>query len=388
MIDLGILERLNAPTPAARLENLGALAPLAAFPPADRRYVNNHIHTAYSFSPYSPTAAAYAAKAEGLATAGIIDHDSMAGAAEFLDACRLLALPATIGMEARISWADSPFAARRINNPDQAGVAYMTFQAVPHGNIEALQAFFAPYRAHRHARNQRMVENINRLLAPAGIALSYAEDVLPLSKASEGGGVTERHLLYALALAMVRKAGPGQGVVALLESLGVALSGKQRAQLLDVAYPFYAYDLLGILKGAFISRIYVDAGPECPSLAQAVALAKELDCYLCYAYLGDVTASVTGDKKAQAFEDGYLDALFAYLWDAGVRAVTYMPARNTRAQLMRVRGLCEQYGMFQVSGEDINSPRQAFACKAMEDPLFENLIENTWALIRHEAGQA
>ena len=44
--------------------------------PPDTVYVNNHIHTTYSFSPYSPTAAVWCAMEAGLATAGIMDHDS------------------------------------------------------------------------------------------------------------------------------------------------------------------------------------------------------------------------------------------------------------------------------------------------------------------------
>ncbi len=61
-----------------------------------------------------------------------------------------------------------------------------------------------------------------------------------------------------------------------------------------------------------------------------------------------------------------------------------MPSRNTRAQLDRVRGLCGQYGLFQISGEDINSPRQSFVCEAQRDPAFSNLFDATWALIAHE----
>ena len=68
----------------------------------------------------------------------------------------------------------------------------------------------------------------------------------------------------------------------------------------------------------------------------------------------------------------------------GFRTVTYMPSRNTKAQLVRLRGLCEQYGLFQISGEDINSPRQSFVCEAQRDPEFANLYEATWALIAHE----
>ena len=170
-----------------------------------------------------------------------------------------------------------------------------------------------------------------------------------------------------------------------LGEMGVTLSEKQRAQMLDTEYSFYAYDLLGILKSAFVPKIYVDATEECPKLAEIAALCREVDACLCYAYLGDVGESVTGDKKAQKFEDSYLEDVFECLKEEGVRAVTYRPTRNSMAQLTRLRGLCEAYGMFQISGEDINSPRQSFVIRAMENPMFENLIDATWKLIAHEA---
>ena len=65
-----------------------------------------------------------------------------------------------------------------------------------------------------------------------------------------------------------------------------------------------------------------------------------------------------------------------------------MPTRNTSAQLARVRGLCEKHGLMQVSGEDVNSPRQSFIVRAMEDPEFANLIDSTHYLIRHERAMA
>ena len=231
-----------------------------------------------------------------------------------------------------------------------------------------------------------MVEKINALLD--GIALDYDRDVLPLSEAKEDGGVTERHLMYALAKKMVQKAGKGQPMVDYLASIGLTLSQKQQAQMLDVPYPFYEYDLLGILKSAFVPRIYVDATDECPNVRDVAALCEKMDALLCYAYLGDVTASVTGDKKAQKFEDDYLDDVIACIKDCGIRAVTYMPTRNTPEQLARLRALCEKNDLFQVSGEDINSPRQSFIIRAMENPLFSNLIDATWKLIEHESSGA
>ena len=382
MIDISILNKLNAPTKAERLANLAEVLKTTTFPTAVPEYINNHIHTTYSFSPYSPTAAVYAARMEGLCTAGIIDHDSISGAEEFLEAAKMINIPVTIGMECRVSMDGTRLEGRRTNNPDQVGVSYMTIQSVPHDKIATLTEFFRPYQAARHQRNRKMIAKINALLP--GIELDYDRDVLPLSEAADNGGVTERHLMYALAKKLVAQVGKGEAMVKKLNRMGLTLSAKQEAQMLDLEYPFYEYDLLGILKGAFVPQIFIDATDECPKLPDMVKLCADVDAYLCYAYLGDVGDSVTGDKKAQKFEDDYLDDVFECLKEEGVKAVTYMPTRNTQAQLERLRGLCDQYGMFQISGEDINSPRQSFVIKAMENPMFKNLIDATWKLIEHE----
>ena len=381
MIDIAILNKLNAPTRQERIANLREVLKTTQFPEQVPQYINNHIHTTYSFSPYSPTAAVYAARMEGLCTAGIIDHDSISGAEEFLEAAEIIGIPVTIGMECRVSMDGTRLEGRRTNNPDQVGVSYMTIQSVPHDKIKTLTEFFKPYQAARHERNRKMIVKINEL---CGVSLDYDRDVLPLSEAKDNGGVTERHLMYALAIELVKQVGKGQGMIDKLTAMGMSLSDKQKTMLLDTEYPFYEYDVLGMLKGTFVPMIFIDATDECPKLQDMVKICADVDAYLCYAYLGDVGDSVTGDKKAQKFEDDYLDDVFECLAEEGVKAVTYMPTRNTPAQLERLRGLCDQYGMFQISGEDINTPRQSFIIKAMENPMFQNLIDATWKLIEHE----
>lgn len=385
MIDQTILNRLNAPTREERLANLRKVTAGAEFPPVVDAYINNHIHTTYSFSPYSPAASVYAARAEGLCTAGIVDHDSIAGAREFIEAGEIVGIPTTVGMECRARMDGTILEGRRTNNPDQVNVSYMTLQGVPHDKIEYVNDWFAPRRAARNERNRKMVTNINTILPD--VSLDFDQDVLPLSEYAGGGVVTERHLMYALAKKLVERVGRGQPMVDCLADLGLELGAKQREQMLDVSYPFYEYDLLAVLKSAFIPRVYVDAVEECPLIGELVSLAREVGAVLCYSYLGDVGQSVTGDKKPQKFEDDYLDDVFTFLKDSGIPAVTYMPTRNTRAQLERLRGLCEKNGLFQVSGEDINSPRQSFIIRAMEDPMFRNLIDATWRLIDYETGK-
>ena len=210
MIELSLLRSLNAGTKAERLAALARATARAKFPPVDPRMVNNHIHTSYSFSPYSPAAAVYAARAEGLATCGIVDHDSIGGAEEFLEAGKIVGIPTTIGIETRVSFAETAFCDRRTNNPDQIGNSYMVLHAVPHANIEPVQAYFAPLREKRNARNQKMVARINERYAADGVSLDFERDVLPLSQFADGGSVTERHLMLALARQLLKlgKANP------------------------------------------------------------------------------------------------------------------------------------------------------------------------------------
>ncbi|MBR5453344.1 MAG: PHP domain-containing protein, partial [Clostridia bacterium] len=72
------------------------------------------------------------------------------------------------------------------------------------------------------------------------------------------------------------------------------------------------------------------------------------------------------------------------LKDLGFRAVTYMPSRNTDAQLSRIMGICRDYGFFEISGEDINSSRQSFICPALAKPECAHLAPAAFALIGHE----
>ena len=376
-----LLELLNAEN---GLENLKALLKTEPLPLVGRD-VNNHIHTTYSFSPYSPTAAVWFARAAGLCTCGLMDHDSIAGAEEFLAAAKAAHMGATIGMECRVSFADTPFGDRKLNNPDQKGIVYMTLHGVPHDRAAELNALFAPYREKRNVRNRAMVEAINGMMGKYGIAIDFEKDVLPLSNFAKGGSVTERHLSSALAYRMIDVTGGGQKLVDFIKNeIQLPISGKIEGYLLDAQNPHMMYDLLGWIKSQLISRFYIDATDECPDVRQALKLANDIGAIPAYAYLGDVGDSVTGDKRAQKFEDDFLDELVAYVAELGYKAITYMPSRNTRAQLRRLRALCEKYNLFQISGEDINQPRQSFVCEAQRDPEFANLYEATWALIAHE----
>jgi hypothetical protein len=274
-----------------------------------------------------------------------------------------------------------------MNNPDQAGLSYMTFHGLRDSELGAVEEFLKPVAKARGERNRAMCA---RLADISGLPLDYDTDVLPLSRSGEGGSVTERHLVCALSLVAIREYGDAmfdffKSRLSFSESDTAKLKKSWETSGCD---EFFLYRLIGIMKAELVERFYKEAGPlECPPIKELVKFAGAHDIIITYPYLGDVTDSVTGDKKARKFEDGYMDELFETLKDIGVGAVSYMPARNSREQIVRVRELADRYGMLQISGEDINSPSQAFISEASKDPYFANLIETTWKLVAHEKGE-
>ncbi|MDR2019553.1 MAG: PHP domain-containing protein [Treponema sp.] len=355
--------------------------------------INNHIHTIYSFSPYTPSMAALEARNAGLEAAGSVDHDSIAAAEELTAAAAELGIGGCVGFEVRVSFkagADGrkgPFAGRKINNPDSTGIAYMTVQGVPAPRIKEVRAFLDPIRRERLERTREMVRGANALLAGAGLEeIDFKNDVEDRSKYAEGGEITERHLLQAAANKLLKKYGPGASLTeGLSKKFGVNPPPKIQSYLSDPGNPHYLFDLLGTLKSGFLSKIFIQPGAkECIPAQEVCAFARSIGAVPAYAYLGDVRESPTGDKKAERFEDEFIEPLFDELTRLGYQAVTYMPPRNTPEQIRRVQRLCADRGFMEISGVDINSSRQPFNCPEVLEPGCRHLVDTTWALIAHE----
>ncbi len=377
-------EKLNSQDKSERMTAIETVKGLALEKGKNSGMTNNHVHSTYSFSPYTPARIVYEAYQNHLDVVGLMDHDSIGGAEEFIEAGKAFGIATTIGFEIRTDWLDTPFKDRRLNNPDQIGCAYFCVHGVPHQKVGQAAMFLKGIVSARNERNRRMTERINAQVPD--IHLSFEEDVVPISMLNDGGSITERHILFALVNKLFEICGKGEPLIEYLsKKLGLFLSESQRTLLLDIDYAYYAYDVLNVLKGNFVAKIFIPAEPpETPTIQEAVMFCKEIGAILSYAYLGDVTASPTGDKKAQVFEDAYLDELFAYLEVLGIPAVAYMPSRNTREQVQRIMALSDKHGFFQISGEDINQPRQSFICEQLMYPEFSHLVESAWALIGHE----
>jgi len=378
---------LDSPLIEERLKTVRELGESVKAGVAPTEEVNNHVHSTYSFSPYTPSMIAVKAAQAGLQTVGIMDHDSVSGCAEFLEACKAVGIASTAGFEIRVNMNGTKVEGRKTNNPDEPNVSYIAIHGIPVTQFQALEEFLEPIHDTRIARDRKQVEKLNAVLAERGApTLDFDADVAAISEAANGGSITERHILYALSLKLIEAHGKGQALVDFVEGqMQVPLKGALRDILLDVENPHYAYDLLGAFKGALVPEFFIKSEyDECINVRDAVKFINEIGAIPAYAYLGDVGESPTGDKKAEKFEDDYLDELIPELVEIGFKAITYMPPRNTKEQLLRLQALCQANGLMEISGVDINSSRQIFNCPILLEPEFRHLTDAAWALIAHE----
>jgi hypothetical protein len=378
------LNSLNVAERLAAVRELGESVKQGVTPTDE---VNNHVHTIYSFSPYTPVMAAVKAAQAGLQAVGIMDHDSVSGCSEMLEACKAINIASTAGFEMRVDMTGTAVEGRKTNNPDTLNNSYMAVHGIPATQFGAAREFLRPMNAARIERDRLQVDRLNDILGEVGMApLEFDRDVAALSQAAAGGSITERHILYALSLKLIEAHGEGMALIRFVrEKLDTEVPAKLEALLLDPANPHYAYDLLGLFKASLVPRMFVQPGSrECIPIGKAVQFANDIGAIPAYAYLGDVGESPTGDKKAEKFEDDYLDVLVPELKRIGFKAITYMPPRNTLAQLLRLQALCAKNELMEISGVDINSSRQTFSCPVIMTPPFRHLTESTWALIAHE----
>ena len=186
--------QLNDFLPARRTQALQAL--LASGAPAGARQpaVNLHCHTFFSFNAYgySPSGVAWLARQRGFKAAGIVDFDVLDGVDEFLEACELLAVRGSAGMETRVFIPE--FASREINSPGEPGVYYYMGIGFPSSQPPVTAApILADMRRRAEERNRTMLARINAFLSP--VTVDYDREVLPLTPV---GNATERHMLAAI----------------------------------------------------------------------------------------------------------------------------------------------------------------------------------------------
>ena len=192
-------QKLDSFDPAERRESLSALCEKVATGqielPAPGTDVNLHCHTFFSYNTYgySPSKFAWLARKAGLAVAGVVDFDVLDALEEFLDACRLLGLKGSAGLETRVFVPE--FADKVINSPGEPGISYHMGVGFPSAALAGEQKeFLLGLRRTAQQRNQDLMGRVNRHLHP--VTLDYEQDVLGLTPS---GNATERHMCLAYA---------------------------------------------------------------------------------------------------------------------------------------------------------------------------------------------
>jgi len=165
----------------------------AGLPPPGAN-VNLHCHSFFSFNSeeWSPSHIAWEARRRGLYAAGLCDFDVLDGLEEFLEAGLILGLRTTVNLETRAFFRQ--YAGVDINSPGEPGVTYVMgagFAEDPPPDSPQAEGL-AALRARARTRNEALMRRLNAHLA--GMAIDYAEDVLPLTPA---GSATERHIVRA-----------------------------------------------------------------------------------------------------------------------------------------------------------------------------------------------
>lgn len=187
---------------ARALEELISLAEQGLVPmEPEAKVANMHCHSFFSYNAcgHSPTSLAWLARRRGFKLMGIVDFDVLDGVDEFLEACELVGVRGSAGLETRVFLPE--FASGEINSPGEPGVLYhmgigFTTGDVPGGVAGVLQDM----RQRATERNRGMIERMNDHLQPVGV--DYQEDVLPLTP---GEIATERHMVIAYLRAAERQ---------------------------------------------------------------------------------------------------------------------------------------------------------------------------------------
>lgn len=188
-----LLNRLNHFAPSERHKGLSELASqgLTANPSGN---VNLHFHSFFSFNAegWSPSRIAWESYIRGLYATGIIDFDVLDGQTEFYDACQLLGLRASVGIETRTFV--HALADKVIDSPGEPGVSYVAGAgfAIPVDPQSPQGKTLARFRSTADKRNMELIDRINPNVRD--IAIVYDTDVLPLTPS---GNATERHIMEA-----------------------------------------------------------------------------------------------------------------------------------------------------------------------------------------------
>ena len=311
--------------------------------------VNIHCHTFFSYNTYgySPSQFAWKARKAGLAVAGVVDFDVLDALDEFLDACKLLGLKSSAGLETRVFVPE--FADRVINSPGEPGISYHMGVGFPSAELEGDQKeFLLGLRSMAQQRNRDLMGRVNKHLEP--VTLDYERDVCILTPS---GNATERHMCLAYARKAAKTYSDTQELADFWsEKLGVTIETAQLPEGRDITNAIRAKTM----KRGGVGYIQPDRG-SFPRMA-------DTNRFILAGGGIPVHTWLDGTSEGEKAIEELLDVAMS----TGAAALNVIPDRNYTPgspgekldNLYKVVELAEKLHLPVVMGTEMNSPGQKF----------------------------
>ena len=349
--------------PAARI---AALKKLKRFlPESEKRSdaVNIQTHTTYSFSPYTPTMAAYMAYKFDLMVAGILDNYTVAGAKEFIKACRILNITYSVGVELRADFKEpeTPY-----SNVALFGVAERYFKK--------LTAELAPFCSARRENVFSTVAAVNKKTAPHGIKIDFDKDVKPLVH----DVLLSKYVYFALAEKLVSKFGEGERTRDfLIDSLKMELTETEKGLLSDRTNPYYVYDLANIISDNYT---VFHTFKNYPSPETIVRIAHGVGAICSYEYVIKRGKGKKTDEELIAYNERLIAKLKKLKFDA----VSFDPSKFSKEVLASFKKLLKDNKLLPFNLTRVEFPRRRFDCACADPELKRDMTDAVYAVVGSE----
>jgi hypothetical protein len=362
--EYALIDALGDGEPDTRL---GALTSLVEKTPRikDEGGINLHVHTNESYSVFrSPTEAVWYAYKNSVKYFGINDHYTIAGHAEFGEACRIARIWAFFSIEAIAMDHEAAENKKRYNDPNNPGRCYLIGKGVTR-DLDKGGRYDTILNRMKDAiqrRNRKIIDLLNRYTARKGysINLDY-EDVGALTPR---GNATERHVVQAFCEKLDGLAdGSAKRLEIYRKTVGDVVT---EATLSDSA------DLLTTVRAQLVKAgkpCYVEEDPEAfASMEDLVGIYKEYGAVPSYPFMG---YPVTEEE-----ED--LDRLFRKVTGYGMYAFDLVEFRTSLETASTIISYASGKGFPVFVGTEHNTKRlDPIVGEIATDPLLHGYIEKS-----------
>lgn len=342
-----------------------------------KEIANMHCHTFFSFNGYgySPSAIAWMAKKMGIKFIGIVDFDVLDGVEEFLEACEIVGVRGSAGLETRVYIPE--FSTREINSPGEPGISYHMGLGFTSGGVGSDSKEILDDMRHRaKQRNRGMLVRLNEYLTP--LVIDYEREVLPLTPAANA---TERHMLTAIVKAVDERIdNPDR-----FWSEKLKISENEILELRKDLPGFKNVVRKKLMKRGGVG--YVQPGPDTfPSVDDVHQMILSGGALPCITWLDGTTA---GEQA--------MDEMMALLIEKGAVAVNIVPDRNwnisdDELRRKKVQNLYDFVEMAQEKDLPINvgTEMNAYGLKLVDDfgapeliPVRDAFIDGAYFIYGH-----